>query len=118
MFKSLEIRTWRQIEDVRIDFHKSLTILTGANGSGKTTILNLLSRHFGWSIPLVGTPRRDRLSGVLRYFSDFWKTLTSRVEGKSHDIIGEITYENSQVATLSIPSHNQTFVVDIKPQLE
>ena len=77
MFKSLEIHTWRQIERVEIQFHPRLTILTGANGTGKTTILNLISRHFGWSIPLVGTPVRDRKTGALRYLADVWKSLWS-----------------------------------------
>lgn len=63
MFKSLEIHGWRQIERVDIQFHPRRTILTGANGTGKTTILNLISRHFGWSIPLVSTPVRDRKTG-------------------------------------------------------
>jgi hypothetical protein len=72
-FRSLEIRTWRQIDLVKFNFDDRLTILTGANGTGKTTILNLISRHFGWSIPLVATPIRDKRSGLLRYVTDFWK---------------------------------------------
>jgi ABC-type ATPase involved in cell division len=117
MFKSLEIHTWRQIEQVHIKFHDRLTVLTGANGSGKTTILNIISKHFGWTIPLVSTPIRDRKSGVLRYFTDFWKNIISREQPTtSRHIIGEITYENHQVASLSIPSNDQTFVIEIQPQ--
>ena len=62
MFKSLEIHNWEQIERIEIQLHPRLTILTGANGSGKTTILNILSRHFGWDIRLVGTPHPSRLA--------------------------------------------------------
>ena len=71
MFGSLEIHNWRQIEHLRIKFHDTLTILTGANGSGKTTILNLLAKHYGWNVNLVGTPKRDRKSGLLEYLPDF-----------------------------------------------
>ena len=56
MFKKISLRNWRQFEDVNIDFDQRLTILTGANGAGKTTILNALGKHFGWSPNLVSTP--------------------------------------------------------------
>jgi len=35
MIKSIKIDSWRQYENIDIDFHKQLTILTGANGAGK-----------------------------------------------------------------------------------
>lgn len=119
MFKSLEIHGWRQIERVDIQFHPRRTILTGANGTGKTTILNLISRHFGWSIPLVSTPVRDRKTGGLRYLADVWKTLWSGSTSDpppSRHIIGEITYEDGKVASLSIPENNPTFQIDLAPQ--
>lgn len=47
MFKRLNIKEWRQFSDVDIFFHEHLTVLTGANGAGKTTILNLLSKSTG-----------------------------------------------------------------------
>ena len=42
MFTRLNIKEWRQFSDVDIVFHNHLTVLTGANGAGKTTILNIL----------------------------------------------------------------------------
>lgn len=47
MFKRLNVKEWRQFSDVDIVFHEHLTVLTGANGAGKTTILNLLSKAQG-----------------------------------------------------------------------
>lgn len=119
MFKSLALHTWRQIEQVQISFHPRLTILTGANGTGKTTILNLLSRHFGWDILLVGTPSRDKKTGVLHYLADVWNSLwspsTTGAAPPRH-IIGEIIYDDAKVASLSIPEDNAVFQIQIAPQ--
>lgn len=43
MFKQLELYMWRQFSDLRIVFHDRVTVITGVNGSGKSTILQLLS---------------------------------------------------------------------------
>lgn len=34
-FEKLNIEKWKQFENIEIDFHQQLTILTGANGAGK-----------------------------------------------------------------------------------
>jgi predicted ATP-dependent endonuclease of OLD family len=44
IFKRLRIANWRQFRELNLEFHDRLTILTGANGAGKTTILNFLSQ--------------------------------------------------------------------------
>jgi energy-coupling factor transporter ATP-binding protein EcfA2 len=69
-FKRLQIQSWRQFRDLDIEFHARLTIITGGNGAGKTTVLNLLSRHFGWQGTLVSTPRKKEKSKV--FHSDYW----------------------------------------------
>ena len=43
LFSGLYLSGWRQFEFVELDLHPRLTILTGANGCGKTTILNKVS---------------------------------------------------------------------------
>ena len=104
MFKRLTIQNWRQFQNVEIDFHDRLTILTGANASGKTTILNLLSRHYGWNIPLVSTPKRSK-SGTLRYLAGLWKQLFPDKPDSSQTAttIGTITYGDEQTAQLKVP---------------
>ena len=37
--KSLELHNFRCFEDVKIDFHKNLTVIIGENGSGKSSIM-------------------------------------------------------------------------------
>ncbi|MDE0302181.1 MAG: AAA family ATPase [Gammaproteobacteria bacterium] len=104
MFKSIEIHDWRQFSSVKICFHDKLTVLTGANGAGKTTILNLLNRHFGWNLQLVGTPRSGK-KGVIRFFSDLWKFRGSspNVSDSGEDVIGKIVYGDDSESQLSIP---------------
>lgn len=106
MFKSIKINKWRQFEKVDIDFHPRLTILTGANGSGKTTLLNLLNRHYGWPTQLVGTPKKDKKTGGLKFMSDFWELLFEREkepEDKQHEI-GQITYSDGRKCSMQVPN--------------
>lgn len=70
MFKRIEIKNWRQFDAIDVVFDEKLTILTGANGSGKTTILNVLGRHFGWIEDIASTPKLLD-TGDLQYDTDF-----------------------------------------------
>ena len=118
MFKSIEIHDWRQFSSVDITFHDKLTVLTGANGAGKTTILNLLNRHFGWNLQLVGTPRTGR-KGIVRFFSDLWTFRKSPIETKSpgENVIGKIVYDDNAESQLSIPHEvSSQYQVDIPSQ--
>ncbi len=75
-FKSIELHNWRQFRSVEINAHPRLTIITGSNGAGKSTILNLFSQHFGFSRPMVATPKLGKDGRVvydLGYYSQ--KTL-------------------------------------------
>ncbi|MDQ1545274.1 MAG: hypothetical protein QOH69_178 [Actinomycetota bacterium] len=55
-FQRLQISNWRQFLEVDIDLSKQLTVLTGENGTGKTTLLSVLASHFGFQNNFVGTP--------------------------------------------------------------
>ncbi|UYK77965.1 AAA family ATPase [Xanthomonas sacchari] len=99
-FARLSLKDWQQFAQVDIAFHSRATIITGANGSGKTTILSLLARHRGWQQYSLATPKPDRLTKVLKYFS------LSRLFGKDSPddrSIGELTYTNGVVTQLMVP---------------
>lgn len=97
-FKKLILNEWQQFQKIDIDFHERLTILTGANGSGKTTILNLLARHAGWQHISLATPKIEAITGLLKFFYRLFNG-----EDKSKDkIIGKIIYDNDE-SLLMVP---------------
>ncbi len=101
-FKRLTIEQWRQFKSLDINFEKSMTVLTGVNGSGKTTILNLLSRHFGWDLQWIST-RRDKKSNS-KFWTDVWSLYDDSFTPKSDIIkIGEIHYTSGGVCSLQVP---------------
>lgn len=109
MIKSIEIESWRQFEKVKIDFHNKLTILTGANGAGKTTILDIINQHFGWESQLVATAKRDKKTGGLTYFNGLWKkiidkALTPNPHQNPPEKIGSLIYSNGTQTNLMIPT--------------
>ena len=100
-FSHIRLCNWRQFGEVEIPIHDRMTILSGANGSGKTTILNLLARHFGWSINLIGTLKITK-RGARRYFSGVYDPSLDEDSNPSREI-GHILYSNPPKATLSVP---------------
>jgi predicted ATP-dependent endonuclease of OLD family len=105
MIKSIEIQSWRQFNNINIEFHPKLTILTGANGAGKTTILNIINQHFGWQNQLIGTAKRDNKTGGLKYLTGFWKSLfeNSAINENHPDKIGVLKYSSNISTNLLIP---------------
>jgi dephospho-CoA kinase len=99
-FARLVLTDWQQFAEVDISFHPRATIITGANGCGKTTILSLLAKQLGWSQISLATPKTDLITKGLKYFSlirNFGKGANTDRE------IGRITYTNNSVARLLVP---------------
>ena len=112
-FSSIKIDKWQQFENVEISFHEKLTVITGANGSGKTTILNILAKHFGWDVQSLATPEKDKGAKI-------WKWITglfSENDNSDHNAIGEIEYFDGKKANLTIPRQNSAqYQVQIQNQ--
>lgn len=90
----IKLRSWRQFDQVDIKLHPRLTILAGENGTGKTTLLNLINHHFGWATHLVGhTQGKSADASQYRENSD----------NETFENIGEIVYANDQRANLLVP---------------
>ncbi|WP_041657961.1 AAA family ATPase [Azoarcus sp. KH32C] len=99
-FERMTLKGWQQFADIDIAFHPRATIITGANGSGKTTILSFLARHRGWQQFSLATPKNDLFSKTLKYLS------LARLFGKNENSdrsIGTLTYTNKSTATFSVP---------------
>ncbi len=127
MFTRLNIKEWRQFSDVDIAFHDHLTVLTGANGAGKTTILNLLSRSTGWDPQFVSSYEKDK-TGVLKYLNSlktigkkfFIKTLnistSNDYQSMNENKLGELEFSDGTISDLVLPYSitSGTYSIDIK----
>jgi energy-coupling factor transporter ATP-binding protein EcfA2 len=102
-FQRLTLKGWRQFSEVDITFHPRITIITGANGAGKSTMLKVLSQHFGWSQPLLATPTFLGDSGATGYFTGLFHKLLKKKEETPTNTVGSLEYNNNVFANLIIP---------------
>lgn len=102
-FQRLTLRDWQQYSIVDIEFHPRITVLTGANGSGKTTILRFLARHFGWDFQSLRTPHQDKKRGF-RYLA---RLLFGREQATQAVEIGAIAYDTGASTAIRVPPGEQ-----------
>ena len=88
-------------------FHSRLTVLTGANASGKTTLLNILARHFNWSAQYLAVPSRKAP------MYPQWSIDARHITG---DSIGRLTYTNGIVSELIVSGAGPTYDVSLQQQ--
>ncbi len=99
---ALELSNWRQFSIVNIDTRSHTTVLTGANGCGKTTILNVISSHFGWNLSFLAVPHLGK-KGKLRIYSDILELSDREKPDPGSTTIGSIRYSDSPSCSLLMP---------------
>ena len=100
-FDRLTIKNWKQFSNLDLEFHNRLTVLTGANGSGKTTILHILARCLGWNFQELATPKKDEKTGMIRFISNLFH---GRVENEKTPVIGVLSFSDGNRSELTVPS--------------
>jgi hypothetical protein len=111
-FAHLHIGQWRQFREVDVSFHERLTVLTGANASGKTTLLNILGRHFNIWQQLYGVPVPTK-PGQFEWRSD------NRLLGDAVRGVGTLTYSENDAtfeAAVTVPATGLQYDVGLSPQ--
>jgi len=99
-FSRLTISDWRQFHEIDLDLSSRLTIVTGENGAGKTSVLSALGNHFGFARNLVGTP--SRVGNVFAFVAGRRK---SRTEDNGFETFGELTYSSGATTKVGVWSH-------------
>ena len=100
-FERLALRDWRQFGDVEIHFHPRLTVMTGANATGKSTVLSILARHFNWSRTYSPAPLRGKL-GKWQVHNRSRKPAAS-VDPNHWSSIGELQYGSRLSTEILVP---------------
>src|ERR671923_174808 len=94
-FSRIQLHSWRQFAEVDINLNNQVTVLTGQNGCGKTTILNILSHHFGWNVQFISTPFWGKEKSK-QFWSDVQEARYKELNtGNSSTMVGSIHYDNS-----------------------
>lgn len=104
-FGALKLARWRQFEEVDLDLSSHLTVLTGPNGCGKTTVLNVLGRHFGWSLNFLTASFLSKKERKARY-SDAWEAFED--ESPRTNVVGSIEYASGLASRLTTSPHDQS----------
>lgn len=106
-FQRIALQGWRQFEAVEIDFHERLTVITGANGAGKSSILKVVSKHFGLELPFLSTP--VLVGGKFVYKSGIFISLKKKLSNffrkESNATVGKISYTDSRESSLIVPDN-------------
>lgn len=106
-FDRITLKNWKQFEKVDISFHDKLTLITGANASGKTTILNLLGRFVGWGVTELAVPIQDQATGEVRYSSE------DKTNLDDPELVGEILWGDDKRSVITMPPNSTSHAYNL-----
>lgn len=112
-FERITLNGWRQFHKIDIKFHGKLTVITGANGSGKSSLLGILTQHFGWQRLFLGTPLKRRFNGNLRFLTGLRQKRQSNIYEYQ---VGFIEYLPSAEATIQTSAEALQYAISISNQ--
>lgn len=107
LFQRFVLRAWRQFSRVELDLSSRVTILTGINGSGKTTILRLLSAVLG-SLPeqFSATPIHSSTGGITWVASIDYNYIEDEPNDGSQVKIGEFELSDGTVTDIKTQQYH------------
>ncbi|WDM45646.1 AAA family ATPase [Microbacterium luteolum] len=114
----MSISDWRQFGEVSIRFHPRLTTITGANASGKSTLIAILARHFSWTRIYSSSPARD--SDATRSWANLGPRRMNRwlAEGGQIAQVGSLQYADGGSTAIQVPvtgsSERQGYEVQLR----
>ncbi len=119
-FKSIELAGWRQFRSIDLVFHDRLTIITGANGAGKSTILRILKGHFAHESRenFLATPIEEKNSTIFSLgkwlLSELGTIFGEKSAKQDPEVIGSIKYADGQQSSISLPpSYNIKYMLGL-----
>lgn len=102
-FASLHLEDWRQFEVVDLQFHERLTVLTGANASGKSTLLGVLARHFNWNRSFSSAPLRVKNSAGV--WTNIGRRRANRLlQAGEYVPVGSLGYRSGTETPVAVPA--------------
>lgn len=118
-FSRLQLWGWRQLGTVDIDLSQRLTVLTGENGAGKTSILNLFGQHFQWHQEFLAVPGRNR-DGQRTFRTNAGRRIVRRMISNHRQSyeesgveIGRLDYDSGDPASLVVPANQASIAYSV-----
>ncbi|MEZ5337635.1 MAG: ATP-binding protein [bacterium] len=92
--KSMTLHDWRQFKRLELDFDAPVTFLTGANASGKTTVLRVINLLVGWSHEFSAIHSFNQ-NEEGKYIPDTFTGVDKGSPDNRHRSVGTVVFSNS-----------------------